>query len=326
MVQRLYEITMLLTQRGQATAEELARRFEVSKRTIYRDIDALSAAGVPVYAERGKGGGIRILPDYVLDKTMFSKDEQAQLVAHFESLSQLGTPDTEPVLDKLAALFGRGERWLEVDFAPWEGGDEMRELFRMLRGAILRRQTVQFGYLSSTQGDLAAGPVPHRRPETRTVDPYRVLFRGQGWYLQAFCHTRGDWRLFKLSRMQNAALTGAHFQPQAEPPAMDMPATTSRHPVVMRFQPEAAFRVIDEFMFAEVEKQPDGGYIVTAVMPTDAWLVGYLLSFGGGVEVLAPPFIRAALAAEVERLHAAYSRPAGEAFPARAAGENEEKP
>lgn len=300
MNQRLFEITMLLTQRGRATAGELAARFGVSRRTIYRDIDALSGAGVPVYAQRGKAGGICMLPDYVLDKTMFSRDEQAQLVAHFDSLAQLGTPDTQPVLDKLAALFGRGQSWLEVDFAPWDGGEEARSLFRLLRDAILQRRVVRFEYLAAPGADEAARG-------QRAVEPCRVFFRGQGWYLQAWCRTRQDWRFFKLNRMQKAQSTTEHFEPRPAPPPTQQPHTAAMAQVTLEIDGASGFRVLDEFRNGSIEQLPNGGYRVSLPMPVGSWLPGYLLSFGAAARVLQPEWLRNELAAEVKKLAKAYA-------------------
>lgn len=277
--QRLFEITHLLVERGAVTANELAERFGVSRRTIYRDVDALSGAGIPVYAERGKGGGIRILPEYVLDRSLFSKDEQTQLVAHFQSLASLGTPDTDALLDKLAALFGRGENWLEVDFAPWGGGGQARALFRQLRDAILQRRVVHFLY-------TAAGGTETQR----IAEPLKILFRGQGWYLYAFSRERGEVRYFKFTRIHALSVTDEVFAPRALPsPTADAPYRGPTTELLLRFTPEAAYRVYDEFPENCVEKEENGALLVRCTVPEGPWLAGYLLSFGADAEVVQPP-------------------------------------
>lgn len=290
MNQRLFEITYLLTQKGCATAAQLAQRFGVSRRTIYRDVDALSAAGIPVYAEKGKGGGIRILPDFVLDKTHFSRDEQTQLVAHFESLAALGTPDVQPVLEKLGALFGRGDSWLQVDYAPWGDGEAARAVFRTLRAAILQHHVVAFDYIGA-----------ERAKTQRVVEPMQILFRGQGWYLQGYCRLRGAFRIFKLNRMLNLRETGERFEPRPLPQATHQTPPAPLVPVTLRLAPAAAFRAMDEFPPEVVSPQPDGSCIVKCPLPMEGdWLVGYLLSFGDAAEVLAPPELR-------QRLHDAVA-------------------
>lgn len=295
MQQRLFEIVWLLTGTGGATAAQLAERFGVSRRTIYRDVDALSGAGIPIYTEKGRDGGIRLLPDFVLDKALFSKDEQAQLVAHFDGLARLGTPDTQPVLDKLSALFGPQSAWLEVDFAPWGGGQEMQASFRLLRNAIIQRETIEFQYAG------AAGGVQQRK-----VHPYRLVFRGQGWYLHAYCTSRQAFRFFKLNRMANVAVAGGTFTPLPLPAPGSFPAWKVS-PVRLRLSKDSGYRVMDEFLPSQYTRQPDGSYLVDCQFPIDgSWLPGYLLSFGDDAEVLEPPELRQQVKALLQKMNKIY--------------------
>ena len=281
MHQRLFEIVYFLTQQGSATANQLAEKFSVSRRTLYRDIDVLSLAGIPVYTEKGRTGGIFILPEYVLDKSLFSKAEQSQLVAHFQSLASIGTPDTQQVLDKLASVFGKRDNWLEVDFAPWGGGEQMRLLFRSLREAILKSTLLNFDYQGTS-------PVA----ENRTVEPYTIIFRGQGWYLRAFCHTRQDFRFFKLSRIRNLKEMKETFSPRELPSSANTDSFTGpMSPFRLHFIPSMAYRVFDEFLPEEIHPQQDGSFIVATHFPLGEWLTGYLISYGPGLTVLEPASI-----------------------------------
>lgn len=295
MQQRLFEILWHLSREGGATAGDLAERFGVSRRTIYRDVDALSGAGIPVYAEKGKGGGIRLLPEFVLDRTLLSKEEQGQLMEHLQSLASLGTPDTQPVLDKLAALYGRRDGWLEVDFAPWAGGEEMRQLFRLLREAIQGRQVVELEYTGAE--------AQHQR---RQVEPVKVFFRGQGWYLQAFCRMRQGYRFFKLNRISSATFTGEGFAPR-QAPDTEPPYMGPVLDVVLKLSPAHAHRAVDEFAAGQLQRTPDGGYLVHCPFPSGGgWLLGYLLSFGPGAEVLEPPELREQMAKAATDIAAGY--------------------
>lgn len=295
MQQRLFEIIWHLSRTGGATAGEMAEKFGVSRRTIYRDIDALSSAGIPVYAEKGKGGGIRLLPEFVLDKTLLSKQEQAQLMGHLQSLSALGTPDTDAMLDKLAALFGRQDNWLEVDFAPWAGGEDTRQLFRLLQDAIQRRRVICFGY---TGTDALC--------RQRTVEPCKVFFRGQGWYLHGYCRLRQAFRFFKLNRMQHAQLTDEGFVPRPVPDTQP-PYLGPSAEVVLQLSPACAHRAMEEFMPDQITQAPDGSILVRCLFPTVGdWLLGYVLSFGPGARVLAPPALQAAVAKAAAGIAAHY--------------------
>lgn len=117
---RLFRILYYLLDKGHATAPELAEKFEVSVRTIYRDVDAISSAGIPIYVTTGRNGGIRFLDDYVLDKSFFSDSEKLEILSSLQSLSAVQYPEVETVLKKLGAIFQIGlTDWIDVDFSRW---------------------------------------------------------------------------------------------------------------------------------------------------------------------------------------------------------------
>ncbi|MFV0414216.1 MAG: helix-turn-helix transcriptional regulator [Oscillospiraceae bacterium] len=299
MHQRLFEITSLLVANGSTTAALLARRFEVSVRTIYRDIDTLSAAGVPVYSSRGRGGGIHLLPGYVLDKSLFSKQEQQQLVASLQSLSSLAAPGSEALTQKLEGLFGRQSNWLEVDFAPWGFGSEGNEIFALLREAIANCLPVEFIYTSS------AGAETRRRAE-----PYKIIFKGQGWYLMGFCTQKQAFRYFKLTRLHGLQVIKTPFAPRPlPPPSFKTPFPEKQLSLVLWFSRKAAYRVYDEFPASHIAKTQTGDFEVRCSFPEGPWLTGYLLSFGSQMQVLAPPALRQALQKELRLLAALYQTP-----------------
>ena len=296
-VTRQFQMVYLLLEKGRMTAGELAQRLEVSQRTVLRDVDALSAAGVPVYTTQGTGGGVSLLPGYVLDRAAFTDEEQRQLLLALQSLpGQEGAQ----ALTKLSALFRRGqEDWLQVNLSRWGAGEADNEKFRLLKRAILERQALRFDYASS-YGSI--------RP--RRVLPARLVFKGQGWYLQAFDEEREDYRTFRLSRILSPEPAGEVFHRRLEPPDVEFSGDIPplfRVEAKLRFAPHMAYRVYDEFGQDCVAPQPDGSLLVEAVFPEDQWLYGYLLSFGVGVEVLAPDALRRRLAAlgwEIYRAHA----------------------
>lgn len=269
------------------TAGELAEKLEVSQRTVLRDVDALSAAGVPIYTTQGSGGGVALLPGYVLDRAAFTDEEQRQLLLALQSLpGQEGAQ----ALTKLSALFRREqEDWLQVNLSRWGAEDADGEKFQLLKRAVLGRQVLAFDYASS-----------YGSTRPRRVLPARLVFKGQGWYLQAFDLEREDYRTFRLSRILSPGLTGETFRRRLEPPDIgfsgDIPPLF-RVEVRLRFAPYMAYRVYDEFDQGCVTRQEDGSLLVEAVFPEDQWLYGYLLSFGAGVEVLSPDTLRRRLAA-----------------------------
>ena len=284
---RLFELLCLLLERGRMTAGELAEHFEVSVRTIYRDVDALSAAGVPVYAAPGRNGGVALLEGYTLHRAAFTEAEQQLLLTALRSLPGHTGQDTAETLSKLSALFRRPEPdWLRVELSRWGSAGRDDAKFEALKRAILSRREISFTYIS------ASGPTARRR-----VRPARLVFKDRAWYLQGFCLDRGDYRTFKLTRMLGLEAGEAFRQPLSPLPIEGEASSPGACiPVRLRFSPAFAYRVYDEFDEGCVTRRTDGSLEVAVSFPEDPWLYGYLLSFGLGVEVLEPERLRERLA------------------------------
>lgn len=294
-IDRLLEIIFVLLDRGRVTAGELAGRFGVSTRTIYRDVDTLSLAGIPVCTTKGSGGGISLLPGYTVDKSLLSKAEQQEILYALQSMSATRLPQVEGVLGKMAGLFGGArQNWIEVDFSDWGTGPEEREKFETLKRAILEGWVVSFEYLS---GDGRRGG--------REVEPLRLVFKAHSWYLQAWCRTRRDYRIYKISRMRQLKLEGERHD-RTLPPDLGFDvlrgAPAAPVEVTLRFAPEMAFMVYDEFGEGNAAQRPDGWLEVEARYYVDEWVVGHLLSFGAGIQVVRPAWLRQELLARARRL------------------------
>ena len=292
---RLFEMLYLLIERGNIPARELAERFEVSVRTIYRDVDTLSAAGIPVYAERGRGGGIRLTEGFVLDKSMLTNDEKADVLAALQSLHAASYPMDNTVLTKLSVVFRQAQApWIDVDFSDWS--DLHRDVFTTLRTAILQRRVVTFQYYSR-DGALTG----------RTVEPLQLRFKSRAWYLYAYCRRAQEMRTFRLTRIQALCMTEERFDREpAEPLQITTPFAPVEHPViVMRIDEHLTYRVLDEFEPEQRVHNDDGSYTVRMHYPIDEWVIGYVLSFGPGAEVLEPKSLRKTV---VERLRENLAR------------------
>ncbi|MCB6364714.1 YafY family transcriptional regulator [Intestinibacillus massiliensis] len=295
---RLFEIVYLLLEHGSMTAAALAQRFEVSTRTIQRDIDALSAAGIPVYAARGRGGGVRLLPEFVLSKSLLSTREQDEILFALQSLHATGAAGASDTLSRLSGLFRRSHvDWIDVDFSRWGSEDEERRVFAVLKEGILSGKVVAFEYYN-TNGQHSS----------REAEPMRLGFKSGGWYLQAWCRQKQAYRTFKISRMDAVRLTDETFVPRPEPvPVMDDPGDTlPMMPLRLRFAPEMAFRVYDEFERSKITRNADGSLDVSIAWPAGDWGYGYLLSFGAAVEVLEPLEARQALRQAAQRIAKIY--------------------
>ena len=299
-ISRLLEIVYLLLERGSVTATELAERFEVSVRTVYRDMDALGEAGIPVCAERGRQGGFHLMESFSLNRSLLSKREQDEILFALQTLNATSAADCGQLLSRLSGLFRRDRTdWIEVDFSEWGNEKEQRERFEQVKSAILECRVIRFTYYGSdgNQSD-------------RKVEPLRLLFKGS-WYLQAFCLTRQDFRTFRLSRMEHVAVTEETFERRAPgPPPVAMAASGAPEvKLLLRFSSQAAFRVYDEFSPGQVEKQCDGGFLVHASFPEGGWIYGYLLSFGENVAVLSPERVRRIILEKAEKIGKIYQPP-----------------
>jgi len=282
--QRLFEILYLLLREKSCTAADLAARFGVSQRTIYRDVDTLSLSGIPVYTSRGKGGGIRLLEDFVLDQSLLNEAEQAEILAALQGLERTRGGDSL-LLAKMSALFRKSSvNWVELDFSDWSY--QNGALVTDLKRAILERFVVAFDYYNS------AGEKSERRAE-----PIQLWFKHRGWYLKAYCLAKNDIRLFKLTRIRDLRVSETQFpqrdllQSAVENPPVPSPA---RSDVTLRLKiaPEMTWRVHDYFDDGLLVCHEDGSFTVTVTWPEDEWVYGFLLSFGEYAEVLEPPHIR----------------------------------
>ena len=291
---RLFETLYILLNKNTVTAKELAEHFGVSQRTVYRDVDALGLAGIPVRTEKGKGGGISLMPDFVLSRSILSEREQHEILSAVHGLGGIRTADTNLVLQKLSAVFNKSAvNWLETDFSGWDSSDGM---FDDLKAAILERRIVGFDYYG------ASGDKTRRR-----VEPVRLCFKSRAWYLRAFCLARQDIRLFKLLRIRNLAATEERFaerDPRALPPdpGPAKPSVTLK----LKIAPEMTYRIHDEFDDGMVERHGDGGFVVTATYPEDDWVYGLVLSFGEHVEVLEPEHLRQVIGKKAKKIAEKY--------------------
>ncbi len=284
---RLFKILYYLLDKAHATAPELANQFEVSVRTVYRDVEALSGAGIPVYTEPGRNGGIYLLPGFILDRALLSETEKQEILTAIQSISATGYTDGKEIRTKLSALFHvNTENWLEVDFSRWGKSACDNAKFEILKTAVIQHREIKIVYENTDS----------KRSE-RIIQPLKLSYKSKEWYLKAFCLQKQDFRMFKLNRILEQELSERTFVPKTYPESWDRSLQTCPR-IVLLFSKEIAYRVYDEFDESQIEYQKNGDLIVRAEMPVDAWLIGYLLSFGAWVEVLEPVKIREILAAQ----------------------------
>jgi len=289
---RLFKILYYLLDRGHATAPELAAEFEVSARTIYRDVEALSSAGIPIYAETGRNGGIYLLQDFILDRAILSENEKQEVLTAMQSILATGYTGGKDILTKLSALFNVNTRnWLEVDFSRWGKCAYDNSKFEMIKAAVIQCKEIKIVY-ENTNSERSI----------RIIQPLKISYKSKEWYLKAFCMEKQDFRIFKLNRILEIELLENTFVPR-QYPEQENNLQQAYPQIVLLFSKEIAYRVYDEFDETEIEYQKNGDLIVRAEMPVDTWLIGYLLSFGAQVEILEPKYLKDVLAAQAQAIY-----------------------
>ena len=298
-IERLFEIVYTLLDRGTVTAQELADKLNVSKRTILRDIETLALAKVPVYTTQGKGGGVSLLDGYVLDKAVLSDEEKEQILLGIKTLLPTGNA-SDKALSKLGSLFAvKNTDWIEIDFSRWSNPKHDREKFDTLKDAIMQRKTLAFSYPNST-GEISK----------RKAYPLKLVFQGQAWYIQAFCLLKKDYRTFKINRMIDLQVLPETFDAALYAPPPVVPQNIPPHVKIhirAIFTATVAYRVYDEFNIEDITKTEDGTFIVDTTMIFDEWVYGYFLSFGNHVHILEPISFRQELRQRIGEMLKNYS-------------------
>jgi len=298
-INRLFEIVYLLMNKKQATANELAIHFEVSKRTILRDIDTLTTAGIPIYTAQGKGGGIFIQDSFLLNKAFVSEDEQKQILFSLQSMSATGLIETEKILGRLRSLFDNPTKeWIEVDFSRWGHSATDNAKFDMLKKAIIGEVAVSFDYLSS-----------FGESKGREVHPLKLSFKSKSCYLQSFCLLDNDYRVFKFNRISNMVIIGTPFNSNDYKIPTIKSLDESPEPEFINIRifisQNAKYRIYDEFAESDIYVNKDGSLTLRTAL--GGWIYDYILSYGTAIEILEPQHIREELLVRIEKIKNKYS-------------------
>lgn len=304
-LERLFAITTLLMNRKRITALELAEYFEVSARTIYRDIEAIGQAGIPIVTYQGAGGGYEIMDNYKIDRQMFTADDFNSIMIALKGVAT--TYDDQKfasAISKLKLLTPETVNnsltpdQLILDFSPW-GGKTYQDKLELLKKAISECWVVEFKY-TNYLGEIS----------NRTVEPLTLILKGLTWYFHGFCRTRNDYRNFRLSRIRDLKIGGVKFQPRertAEHYKIEdewKPEHTVK--LVLRFAPRLRSVIEDYYDADNVRTDAEGFLIVEAFFPDDEWSYNQILHFGEGVEVLEPESFRAVIREKARRILEKY--------------------
>lgn len=291
-IERLLAIVMLLLGKRRLSASELAKHFEVSLRTIYRDLETINTAGIPIVSYPGASGGYEIMESFTIDRQFLSLDELVTLVAALKGVhTSAADRQVGPLLEKIKALAGSTKTGagrahpIVYDFNPWGSTEESTRKINELRQAIENRQRVAFRY-TKYQGDA----------QDRKVEPVTLILKGYVWYVYGYCLLRRSYRLFRVSRMADIVVTSESFAPHPQTvealewrEEWDAADRVSLH---LEFAPSVQVRVRDMFSPEETVVLENGSLQVKTVASNDEWLHGMLLSFGDALTVIEPASVR----------------------------------
>ena len=306
-VDRLVSIIMILLDKKRIGAQELADMFEVSPRTIYRDIDAINMAGIPVRGASGVGGGFEIMQEYKVDKKVFSADDLSALLMGLSSLS--GMIRGDELVHALAKVksFIPADRAKEIelkvnqiciDLSPWMGNRNIQPYLETIKSALQENKLLSFEYIAH-----------HGNKTARTGEPYQLVLKGNHWYLQGYCRIRNDFRLFRLSRMSNLQMKEEIFAPRDyQKPQLDFDSIleTMQTKIKIRIHRSVMDRVLDFCTYEDFS--PDGNeyYIVNFPFIDNEYHYDILLSFGDKCECLEPLHIREKMKRRIHDIAAIY--------------------
>lgn len=298
-IDRLIGILSILLQKERVTAPALAEQFEVSRRTINRDIEELCKAGIPIVTTQGAGGGIAIMDGYKMDRTLFTNKEMQDILAGLRSLDSInGTNRYVQLMEKLSAGssdFMAGDQSVLIDLSSWYK-NALASKIEMIRNAIEEKAELAFYYYS-----------PKGESE-REIEPYYLIFQWSTWYVWGWCKKREDFRLFKLNRMEEIKRGGNTFEGRKcpRPDFRDRNVFPDEIEVKALFKPEYRWRLVEEYGPWCYTEQEDGRLLFQSGFTNKSYLLEWLFSFCDGVELIEPGELREEMRMIIERMSDIY--------------------
>lgn len=302
---RLLSIIIIISQKGLVTARELAEHFEVSLRTIYRDIEKICEAGIPIAANGGKGGGYYIMENYTLNNLFLNKKEIEPLIAVMDNLKFLfgNNPQFNDIVLKFETLRNSEEQEygkLSIQMSHFSMEQELREYLFLINKSIEDNRTLEFEYINRNMEYLK-----------RIVEPIQIEFTYGQWYLIAFCRVRKDYRKFKLVRVRNMQVGGSFIKNPISKEEIEKIFSESYEKnsslVTLKFSKEIGGQLSEYFSKDKIKLLENGTYIVEDFFPEDEGLKKFILGFGNDCEVIGPDKLRSEMVGYIKKIYSKYN-------------------
>lgn len=298
-IDRLIGILAILLQQDKVTAPYLAEKFEVSRRTINRDIEAICQAGIPIVTTQGQNGGIAIMEGYRIDRTLLTSSDMKAILAGLRSLDSIcKTNRYQQLMEKFSAgksnmLMANGH--IAIDLSSWYKSS-LAPKIELIQAAIEEHRKISFCYFSP------------RGESRRELEPYLLVFQWSSWYVWGYCMDKQDYRMFKLNRLLDLNYTGELFEPRELPEFKIENDNIFKRSfeVIALFEPEFKWRLIEEYGPESFEEQADGKLLFRFWFMDKESSVGWLLSFGYHVELISPPELREEFAGIIKEMVKKY--------------------
>ena len=306
-VDRLVSIIMTLLDKERIGAQELADTFEVSPRTIYRDIEAINMAGIPIRSIPGVGGGFEIMPDYKLDNKVFSTADLSAILMGLSSLSSVVRGgELANALEKVKSFIPAEKakdieiksNQICIDLSSWTGNRTIQPYVKIIQAALQNHTLLSFAYTAH-----------HGKKTIRTVEPYQLVLKGSRWYFQGYCRTRNDFRLFRVSRMSELQMKRETFIPRDfQKPILDFEeiAEAMQTNIKIRIHQSVLDRVLEYCPYDRFVPDDDAYYIVNFPFIENDYHYDILLGFGDKCECLEPLHTRAEMKRKIQNIAAMY--------------------
>ncbi len=298
-IDRLIGILSILLQQERVTAPYLAEKFEVSRRTINRDIEALCKAGIPLTTSQGAGGGISIMEGYRVDRTLLTSGDMKAILAGLRSLDSVaGSNRYQQLMDKLSmgnSSILTSNQHIVIDLSSWYKSS-LAPKIELIQEAIDKRELISFSYYAPGGESI------------RTMEPYLLVFQWASWYVWGYCLSKQDYRMFKLNRMPEVDVTGETFEPRALPEYKIENDVVFPPNIFVKalFEPEMKWRLIEEYGMDCFQVREDGKLLFQFGFVDKDSVFGWFLSFQDKAELLEPVELRDELREMLGRMQKKY--------------------
>ncbi|MBJ6361223.1 helix-turn-helix transcriptional regulator [Paenibacillus sp. GCM10012307] len=281
-VERLISIIMILLKKDIVSTKEFAQLFNVSKRTIIRDMETLGLSNIPIYSIIGINGGYGIMDEYKVDKRLLSSSDLENIWTALSGLEQiLISEEVEVTIKKIEAMVSplapKGS--IQLSFYDWEGRSEIRQTLKTCQEAILKRRFVSFDYIDKNDTTTK-----------RTVEPYQLHFSETSWYLKGFCLQRMAYRTFKLSRIDYLNMNEQTFSPRDDLLEQELEASYQPELVAVKalISPGIKDQFIERYGRKSIENYSPEYLLATVHVPQNRNGFQFLSSFGTDLEIVEP--------------------------------------